>query len=235
MLFWVAVACVGALIWWYFNSRPAVTTVAANRSAAPAAPQEQDPRADEEKAYRLQQTLEAEQAARDEDMEKSYPYSDTCPTSNRDSNLRAGPSVDYAVIGTVQAGACIPVAAQNADGTWYWFQKEDVFGPNVDVWIRSYLVDNVPPNLPIVDTRSRSTPVSPRQQAQGCPGGCTTYPSWCAGIPIKGNISQTTGERIYHVAGQRYYNDTNIDPTYGERWFCTETEAREAGWRKSVR
>ena len=41
------------------------------------------------------------------------------------------------------------------------------------------------------------------------------------------------GERIYHVPGQRYYDVTNIDPTYGERWFCSEAEAREAGWRKS--
>lgn len=50
---------------------------------------------------------------------------------------------------------------------------------------------------------------------------------------IKGNISIDTGERIYHVPGQRYYMKTRISPEYGERWFCSEAEARAAGWRKS--
>jgi hypothetical protein len=49
---------------------------------------------------------------------------------------------------------------------------------------------------------------------------------------IKGNISIDTGERIYHVPGQKYYDATRISPQYGERWFCSEAEARQAGWRK---
>lgn len=52
---------------------------------------------------------------------------------------------------------------------------------------------------------------------------------------IKGNISIDTGERIYHVPGQKYYLQTRISPEYGERWFCSEAEARAAGWRKSKR
>ncbi|WP_417585158.1 hypothetical protein [Pelagibacterium sp.] len=50
---------------------------------------------------------------------------------------------------------------------------------------------------------------------------------------IKGNISIGSGERIYHVPGQRYYAETKIRPEYGERWFCSEAEARQAGWRRS--
>jgi len=50
---------------------------------------------------------------------------------------------------------------------------------------------------------------------------------------IKGNISINTGERIYHVPGQRYYDATRISSQYGERWFCSEQEARRAGWRKA--
>ncbi|MBX4989365.1 sunset domain-containing protein [Rhizobium lentis] len=50
---------------------------------------------------------------------------------------------------------------------------------------------------------------------------------------IKGNISINTGERIFHVPGQRYYAETKISPRYGERWFCSEAEAWAAGWRKS--
>ncbi len=52
------------------------------------------------------------------------------------------------------------------------------------------------------------------------------------GCNIKGNVS-TKGERIYHVPGQKYYNDTVIQSSHGERWFCSEAEARAAGWRKS--
>ena len=50
---------------------------------------------------------------------------------------------------------------------------------------------------------------------------------------IKGNISIDTGERIFHVPGQEYYSQTIIRPEFGERWFCSEREARAAGWRKS--
>lgn len=49
---------------------------------------------------------------------------------------------------------------------------------------------------------------------------------------IKGNVN-TKGERIYHVPGQKYYDDTRIQASHGERWFCTEAEARAAGWRRS--
>lgn len=50
---------------------------------------------------------------------------------------------------------------------------------------------------------------------------------------IKGNISINSGERIYHVPGQEFYDDTVIRTEYGERWFCTEAEARAAGWRRA--
>lgn len=49
---------------------------------------------------------------------------------------------------------------------------------------------------------------------------------------IKGNVS-TRGERIYHIPGQKYYDETRISASHGERWFCSEEEARAAGWRKS--
>lgn len=49
---------------------------------------------------------------------------------------------------------------------------------------------------------------------------------------IKGNINNK-GEKIYHMPGQQYYNQTQIDTSQGERWFCSEAEAQAAGWRKS--
>ena len=52
------------------------------------------------------------------------------------------------------------------------------------------------------------------------------------GCVIKGKIS-SSGERIYHVPGQRYYDKTLINEHQGERWLCTEQEAIAAGWRKA--
>ena len=54
----------------------------------------------------------------------------------------------------------------------------------------------------------------------------------CENPIIKGNIS-SSGERIYHVPGGQFYSKTNVNTGAGERWFCTESEARAAGWRKS--
>lgn len=51
---------------------------------------------------------------------------------------------------------------------------------------------------------------------------------------IKGNVS-SSGERIYHTPGQKYYGDTVISALRGERMFCSEAEARAAGWRPARR
>ena len=50
---------------------------------------------------------------------------------------------------------------------------------------------------------------------------------------IKGNIS-LDGELIYHVPGCEYYAQTVITETKGERMFCSEGEAVQAGWRKAL-
>ena len=47
---------------------------------------------------------------------------------------------------------------------------------------------------------------------------------------IKGNIN-SDGEKIYHVPGWSSYDRTKIDTSKGERWFSTEREAINAGWR----
>jgi endonuclease YncB( thermonuclease family) len=54
----------------------------------------------------------------------------------------------------------------------------------------------------------------------------TTAPAGCA---IKGNISGSG--HIYHVPWGAWYDKVRIDPSQGERWFCSEAEAMEAGWR----
>ena len=50
------------------------------------------------------------------------------------------------------------------------------------------------------------------------------------GCNIKGNIN-SKGDRIYHVPGMSSYGPTRINEAKGERWFCSEKEAKAAGWR----
>jgi len=57
------------------------------------------------------------------------------------------------------------------------------------------------------------------QKRRNAPGICR----------IKGVISEA-GERIYYLSGGDYAQ-FYIDLTKGERWFCTEMEARAAGWK----
>jgi len=52
--------------------------------------------------------------------------------------------------------------------------------------------------------------------------------------PIKGNIN-AKGEKIYHALWSKHYAATKIDTSKGERWFCSEAEAKAAGWRAAYR
>jgi endonuclease YncB( thermonuclease family) len=52
------------------------------------------------------------------------------------------------------------------------------------------------------------------------------------GCRIKGNVN-AKGKAIYHRPGDRDYEETRIDPSKGERWFCSEDEAKAAGWRRA--
>ncbi len=47
---------------------------------------------------------------------------------------------------------------------------------------------------------------------------------------IKGNIN-SKGARIYHMPGRAFYERTGIRAEKGERWFCSEAQARASGWR----
>lgn len=49
---------------------------------------------------------------------------------------------------------------------------------------------------------------------------------------IKGNIT-AQGGKIFHVSGCSSYEKTRINESKGERYFCNEREAIDAGWRKA--
>ncbi|MFO1406615.1 MAG: thermonuclease family protein [Steroidobacteraceae bacterium] len=69
------------------------------------------------------------------------------------------------------------------------------------------------------EARSAHAGSAARSAAAGPSSGCL----------IKGNVSDRG--RIYHLPGSDAYDKVRIDPGKGERWFCTEDEARAAGWR----
>ena len=79
-------------------------------------------------------------------------------------------------------------------------------------------------NEPSRGDRVTATPDAPRVAARDR-GGCN----------IKGNISHNSGKRIYHMPGDRDYERTRISTSRGERYFCSEVEARAAGWRRAGR
>ena len=70
-------------------------------------------------------------------------------------------------------------------------------------------------------------PEDHRRAGEAARAGPDTGPNGCA---IKGNISGS-GRKLYHLPGGRGHADTRIDTARGERWFCTEAEARAAGWQ----
>ncbi len=52
---------------------------------------------------------------------------------------------------------------------------------------------------------------------------------------VKGNISISSGKKLYHVPGMEDYAGTEIHLDKGERWFCTEADAIAAGWQRAPR
>ena len=164
------------------------------------------------------------------------------------ANIREGPGVNYVVIDQAAANEAVKLVGYNDSTGEVWYLLEP------GGWIWSDLVAVQPANLPFVAApaaapmaaaqpakplsirtaaATAAAPKQPSVAAQSCTGGCVAYPTWCEPA-IKGNVSFNSGERIYHVPGQEYYGETVINPDYGERWFCSEEEAMDAGWRRGI-
>ncbi|WKN46458.1 thermonuclease family protein [Tunicatimonas pelagia] len=78
-------------------------------------------------------------------------------------------------------------------------------------------------------SRGRQSEITKSQPGQKI--SMSRAPETSADCKIKGNISRS-GEKIYHTPTSPWYNKTSIDETKGERWFCSEEEAQQAGWRR---
>ena len=48
---------------------------------------------------------------------------------------------------------------------------------------------------------------------------------------IIGNVNKSTGTKIYHCSNWRDYNKIEMNEAEGDRFFCSEAEARAAGFR----
>lgn len=70
------------------------------------------------------------------------------------------------------------------------------------------------------------------RKARRAAGEDTAPAPTTACLQIKGNIS-AKGDRIYHLPGTSSYAKTRIKESAGERMFCSEDEAKAAGWRPS--
>ncbi|WP_414464006.1 thermonuclease family protein [Hyphomicrobium sp. DY-1] len=86
-----------------------------------------------------------------------------------------------------------------------------------------------------VETEARSARVGVWQGAAEAPWDFrhnewqvaeTSAPKGCA---IKGNVSSRG--RIFHMPWDPWYDRVKMEPGKGKRWFCSEQEAIEAGWR----
>ncbi|MDF1600875.1 thermonuclease family protein [Mesorhizobium sp. YIM 152430] len=107
-------------------------------------------------------------------------------------------------------------------GGEYASEQQTARGERIGIWTGSVK----PPWEWRADRRRAKPPTrtAPLVGAASPSGGCE----------IKGNVA-SHGERIYHVPGQQHYEKTQINTAKGERWFCSEAEARDAGWRAARR
>lgn len=83
----------------------------------------------------------------------SPPPANLAATTNVETNIRTGPSTDYAVLGTLAAGLPVRLTGRNADKSW--LQIEFPAGPGGRAWVSAANVDikagaNVDA-LPVVD------------------------------------------------------------------------------------
>ncbi len=149
-----------------------------------------------------------------------------------DGSFRPEQAVNFAEA-LKMAYVALGISGESASGAWYEPYLSHargnrvLFSNNVDVgmgmsrkdvvWIVWRLLENT-------DTTNEPTlePSPEPEEEEPVSGSCE----------IKGNIS-SSDEKIYHLPGCGSYDKTVIDESAGERWFCSEQEARDAGWRKA--
>jgi endonuclease YncB( thermonuclease family) len=115
--------------------------------------------------------------------------------------------VDVAIV-LLKAGYAV---AESESGTEYEEAEKSAREGNLGLWHMSF--------------------VSPWDWRHGrrLPGAAETMAT--AGCPIKG-IAGAQGSRLYYVPTDAVYGKLRVDPERGDRTFCSDVEAREAGWHR---
>lgn len=90
---------------------------------------------------------------------------------------------------------------------------------------RGLWADNACPSAPVEAPKS----VTPTSVA---PVTSAPTPAPTQACTIKGNIS-SDGRKLYHLTNCPSYKATKIEESQGEKWFCSEPEAVQAGWTKA--
>ena len=119
----------------------------------------------------------------------------------------------------VKAGLAL---AYRQYGDDYVDEEDQARGANRGAWAGEF--------TPPWDERHGETDGRRPQQADDAERENRDASDECEPTLIKGNINQK-GDRIYHVPGSTWYDQTVIDKAQGERCFASEKEARGAGWR----
>lgn len=125
----------------------------------------------------------------------------------------------------------------------YDVTKKDMYNRDLaHVWLGEKLINlelvglgfaqiyTVPPNVKYVDVILEAQK-NARNNNLGLWGNAELSKQ-IEGCKIKGNIS-VNQEKIYHMPGQMYYEKTTISEQKGEKWFCTELDALDNGFRKA--
>ena len=121
-------------------------------------------------------------------------------------------------------------SAAKATGLGFW-SASSCNGDTTQAVTKNSSSSTTPTTLNSPTTQTSSANVTSTNPDAGLPGPTKTPPD--PNCPIKGNIS--SGGKIYHIPGGASYAATVIDQSAGERWFCTESDALAAGWRKSLK
>ncbi len=64
-------------------------------------------------------------------------------------------------------------------------------------------------------------------------GQCISRDALQSQCQIKGNIDTATYEKFYHLPSCTHYKETVLNLAFGEAWFCSEKDARDAGFKKA--
>lgn len=169
--------------------------------------------------------------------------------TNTSMNVRSGPGTNYSTVQTLPESTSVLGVGLNAAKTWVqielpsgelgWVSVDFV---TIDNPVNLAIISDIPPT-PIVASSEQQSSSGESSSSDGASGGNTDNPFQCVGgcatppdpsCVVKGNVN-SSGEKIYHVPGGSFYDRTDIKPEEGDRWFCTEAEAVEAGFRRSER